>query len=453
MKPLIILLVLFGLVASSGISSSVIDLNEKFLDVKDDGFWFIKFYAPWCAHCKKLAPVWEHVGHAMTNMAQPIRIAKVDCTRFPSVCQELHIHAYPTLVFFRNGKTFNYEGERRKESMVDYAIKAAAPLVQDIKDMVMLNEIRQKSRDDPSFAFIDYETIGDDEQLKVLRDDFDLAAETLFGKTRFYKIRHSIVPTELREENDARVVAFKDAPPTLFRGVPDDLHKWILGNRWPLLPQAIGPNIADLSSGGKLLVLLVLAETEKGTPTSAVSKMYQEGLEAARLVREDKELNDRYQFAWLDGNDIANNIVMGTIEIPDILLFNYTSYEYYLNTDAGNRITAKSIVEWLRQMTGEDIQPLGGRGMIQRTKRIFYEVFTQVHNMFATQPLLTTCLFGVPIAFLSIICYSICSADFSVDRDEVYPDSEFSDEGDEEIDGRHSEDENSPIDPSHAKSE
>jgi hypothetical protein len=52
--------------------------------------------------------------------------------------------------------------------------------------------------------------------------------------------------------------------------------------------------------------------------------------------------------------------------------------------------------------------------------------------MFQHQPILTVCLFGVPLAFFSIITYSICSADFSVDRDEVYPDDEDDDEEDED---------------------
>jgi hypothetical protein len=53
-----------------------------------------------------------------------------------------------------------------------------------------------------------------------------------------------------------------------------------------------------------------------------------------------------------------------------------------------------------------------------------YEITKNVYEMFYHQPILTLCLFGVPLAFFSIIIYSICSADFSVDRDEIYPEDE-----------------------------
>ena len=41
------------------------------------GTWFVKFYAPWCGHCKKLAPTWDEVSNVVVDS---ISIAKVDCT-------------------------------------------------------------------------------------------------------------------------------------------------------------------------------------------------------------------------------------------------------------------------------------------------------------------------------------------------------------------------------------
>ncbi|RCN41493.1 hypothetical protein ANCCAN_12531 [Ancylostoma caninum] len=159
------------------------------------------------------------------------------------------------------------------------------------------------------------------------------------------------------------------------------------------------------------------------------------------------------KFAWLDGPEMATNIVMGNIEAPNIMVFNYSTYEYYLNDDEPEKMTRASIVTWLDNLA-EGIEKgtataLGGRSWPIRIKRMIYELYSNVAQMFTTQPLLSSCLFGVPIAFLSIICYSICSADFSVDREEFYPDDE-----DEDYDDSLEEDERAQlVDPNHAKNE
>lgn len=53
----------------------------NFQDFVMKGDTFVKFYAPWCGHCKKLKPVWSLLGKEL-NQKEPINIAKVNLLNF-----------------------------------------------------------------------------------------------------------------------------------------------------------------------------------------------------------------------------------------------------------------------------------------------------------------------------------------------------------------------------------
>ncbi|KAH9488252.1 Thioredoxin domain-containing protein 5 [Bulinus truncatus] len=93
--------------------------DETFKSQISTGLVFIKFFAPWCGHCKRLAPTWEDLAKAMSG--QPVLIADVDCTQYKSICDENEIKGYPTLKLFRHGEWVkDYRGGRTLEEMSSF---------------------------------------------------------------------------------------------------------------------------------------------------------------------------------------------------------------------------------------------------------------------------------------------------------------------------------------------
>ena len=77
----------------------VIDLNESGGQVKSDKGWFIKFYAPWCGHCQRLAPIWSEFNRLHS---EEVNVGLVDCTTDGGkpLCGKMEVRGYPSLLYF-----------------------------------------------------------------------------------------------------------------------------------------------------------------------------------------------------------------------------------------------------------------------------------------------------------------------------------------------------------------
>jgi protein disulfide-isomerase A6 len=116
--------VLAGLVAAVAAKSAVIDLIPSNFDdvvLKSGKPTLVEFFAPWCGHCKTLAPIYEELATSFAS-SDKVSIAKVDADAEKSLGKRFGIQGFPTIKFF-DGKSEtpeDYKGGRDLESLSSF---------------------------------------------------------------------------------------------------------------------------------------------------------------------------------------------------------------------------------------------------------------------------------------------------------------------------------------------
>ncbi|XP_011310847.1 dnaJ homolog subfamily C member 10-like [Fopius arisanus] len=65
--------------------------------INSEKIWMINFYSPMCSHCRTLAPSWRKIAKDFEGV---IRVGAVNCEDDWSLCRQLGIQSYPTLLFY-----------------------------------------------------------------------------------------------------------------------------------------------------------------------------------------------------------------------------------------------------------------------------------------------------------------------------------------------------------------
>ena len=104
----------------------VLELDERnFSDEIKKGGAFVKFFAPWCGHCKKLAPTWTQLAEQMRNQ---LTIAEVNCEEQSTLCRTEDVQGYPMLFYYGDdGAKTEYTGSRKPEQLQAFLEKVLKP--------------------------------------------------------------------------------------------------------------------------------------------------------------------------------------------------------------------------------------------------------------------------------------------------------------------------------------
>jgi protein disulfide-isomerase-like protein len=72
----------------------------------------VEFYAPWCGHCKSLAPVYEKVAEHLADESSVV-VAKLDADKWKDLGQRFDVKGFPTIKFFPKVRTAQRNASQR----------------------------------------------------------------------------------------------------------------------------------------------------------------------------------------------------------------------------------------------------------------------------------------------------------------------------------------------------
>lgn len=139
--------------AGPGEGKDVVELTEANFRKKvlnSEKGWLVEFYAPWCGHCKSLAPAW---ADAASQLKGKMNLGALDATVHGSVAQEYGVRGYPTIKYFAPGSSEpeDYEGGRSAGDIVRWAEEKAAENVPppEVKQIVGADSVKAACEEHP----------------------------------------------------------------------------------------------------------------------------------------------------------------------------------------------------------------------------------------------------------------------------------------------------------------
>jgi protein disulfide isomerase family A protein 3 len=165
--------------AAASLASDVLEFHDSdFADkAKEHDIILVEFYAPWCGHCKRLAPEYEKAATKLKDNDPPVSLAKVDCTSDKATCDKFGVSGFPTLKIFRHGElSSDYEGPREADGIVKYMRGQVGPSSREIKNIAALEKFISNE---------EHSIIGFFESETKLKDSFQKVADTERDRYRF----------------------------------------------------------------------------------------------------------------------------------------------------------------------------------------------------------------------------------------------------------------------------
>ncbi|KAJ6454695.1 protein disulfide isomerase [Mycena sanguinolenta] len=405
---------------------------ENFQTHVDKGAAFIKFYAPWCGHCKKLAPIWKQLAKIMQNK---VTIAEINCDAHEKFCKSQGVGGYPTLIYYPpGGEKSEYTSGRKLEQLKSFVEKASAPATQPIQPEEVDAYVTENQ--------VIYLLLHPADDAHLIKTVGRLAAP-LLGSPLIFTSGSPLLRERYTIPESAHwaIIALKDRNPhtasSMYIGdatldaTDTDFSKWLMANRLPTSLELMQDTFQSVMNAPHA-PLVVIAAVGPDTREKVAERFRTIALKWRVHTGGTGVVGGRsVVFTWMDAEKWESWMksmyglrkARGTdVEDVGVIIADHQVLKYYDSEPSGVpiKLTSPSIFAALEGAANGTVPAKDSENFVERMARYLNGKVTAIEVYVMANPLTSVFLLGSVVVLIFLALRRFLSDDSAHDREYGY---------------------------------
>jgi len=283
----------------------------------------VKFFAPWCGHCKNMAPAYEAASD-IADKAGKVKFVEVDVTEHKEIGDKYEVKGFPTIKYFTKGQVVDYEGARDEQSFLNYIDMMTSDAITKVASMAAA----KAEKPEGAVAFV-----GTFEKDSAEFKKFEgiASANRLIGK--YYHVEGSAnTVTVVREDGEVEL-----------KVSDSDLLAKMKMEKLPLFGDISGETFGGYMETGLDMIWYAGTVEDKVKVEAEIKKVAQ-------------EFRGKYNFVFIDSATFARQIdgMLGVTEdqLPKLVKTQDGPGKFIMNES----VTSSNIAAWIKKIEEGSIE-------------------------------------------------------------------------------------------------
>lgn len=260
--------------------------------ISKDELTLVKFFAPWCGHCKKMAGDFQE---AATELKGKANLVDLDATVEKELAAKYGVKGFPTLKLFSKGEVISdYKGGRTKDALIQYIERALLPSVTECGDADAVSSFVEKNKGKAILFGAALDKMAA-EYKKVSMSLRDVLPDTVaFASVTDTALLKSLAGKDV--EADTILLIRDDATTDVYSGKPEELEEWAKVATLPLFAELSRDNASIYTELDRPIFILFQDPAKKDQDLN----------DAITKISKDSRSSGALAFAWINAVELKS---------------------------------------------------------------------------------------------------------------------------------------------------